>query len=200
MATPPGTPTEMPETTAANSRCGLPSASEEHRRATRRRRGLAAVIDGDGIGRAVVVQQEAAAADTRGLRLDDAQHHLHGDRRIDGGSAAPKHIQPGSTASGLRRRHHRLRSPPGRPAPADRQQQRNERSRRRSIMRGGHDEQPAEREDRDAVDAHRIGLRGQIGVRLVEFGPLRLLQQSRNGRKPVPAVNCATGSLPVRGC
>jgi len=31
---------------------------------------------------AIVVQQKRTAADTAGLRLDQGQHHLHGNRRI----------------------------------------------------------------------------------------------------------------------
>ncbi len=109
MATAPGTPTEMPETTARQHAERLAVGAEEHggRRAGRRR--LAAVIDGDRRGGAVVVQQEAAAADARGLRLDHAQNHLDGDRGIDRRAAAAQHFQPRLDRHGIGRRHHRLR-------------------------------------------------------------------------------------------
>ena len=115
----------------------LAVAIEEHRRRGAGRRRLAAVVDGDGLGRAVVVQQEAAAADARGVRLDDAQHHLHGDGRIDRGAAAPQHFQTGLDGQRMGRRHHRLRRrQDGRHAAGRHQQQRRTASRRPSFMRG----------------------------------------------------------------
>jgi hypothetical protein len=39
----------------------------------------------------VPVQQEGAAADAGGLRLDEAQHHLHRDRRVHRTAAAREH-------------------------------------------------------------------------------------------------------------
>jgi hypothetical protein len=39
---------------------------------------------------AVVVQQERTAADAARLRLDQTQHHLHGDGRVDGRAASFK--------------------------------------------------------------------------------------------------------------
>jgi hypothetical protein len=43
------------------------------------------------------------------VRLDDAQHHLHGNGRVDRGAAASKHFQTGLDGERMRRRHHRLR-------------------------------------------------------------------------------------------
>ena len=55
------------------------------------------------------MKENAAAADSRGVRLDDAQHHLHGDGGIDGGTAAPQYLQAGFDCQRMGRRHHRLR-------------------------------------------------------------------------------------------
>ena len=55
------------------------------------------------------MQQEAATADARGVRLDDAQYHLDGDRRIDGGAAATQDFEPGLDGQRMGRCDHRLR-------------------------------------------------------------------------------------------
>ena len=88
---------------------GLAVGRKEHGRTGARRRRLAAIVDGDGVAGAVVVQQEAAAADARGVRLDHTQHHLHGDRRIDGGAAATQNLESGLDRQRMGGRHHRLR-------------------------------------------------------------------------------------------
>ena len=53
----------------------------------RRGRGLAAVVRDEALRLRVVQQQERAAADARRLRLREAQHELHRDRRVGGRAA-----------------------------------------------------------------------------------------------------------------
>ena len=65
----------------------------------------------------VVIVEEGAAADARALRLDQRQHRLDRDRRVDRASAALQHLD-------LRPRGQRVggddeRSPRRRRAPAD---------------------------------------------------------------------------------
>ena len=54
----------------------------------------------------VVVEQEGAAADPRGLRLDDVEYHLHCDRRIDGAAAGAKDRPAGFGGVRVGRRNH----------------------------------------------------------------------------------------------
>ena len=68
------------------------------------------------------MQQEAAAADARGLRLDHAQNHLHGDCGVDRRAAAAQHLQPRLDGHGIGRRHHRLRRRVARRAEAQQRQ------------------------------------------------------------------------------
>lgn len=96
---------------------------EEHRRAGARRRRLATVVDRDGLRAGIVMQQEAATADARGLRLDDTQDHLDGNRGIDGRTAAPQHVQSGLDRKRMGRRHHCLRCREACRSAARRQQQ-----------------------------------------------------------------------------
>ena len=93
--------------TASRKRQRLAVAAQEQLGRRAGRRGLAAVVGDHGAGRAVEMQQEAAAADARGLRLDDAQHHLHGDRRIDRRAAAAQDVEPGLGGQRVGRRDHR---------------------------------------------------------------------------------------------
>ena len=58
-----------------------------------RRRGLAAVEGFD--ARAVPMQDERAAADAAGLRLDQREHHLHRHRRIDRRATGLEHLMAG---------------------------------------------------------------------------------------------------------
>ncbi len=46
------------------------------------------------MGVRVVMQQEPAAADAGGLRLDQSQHHLHGNRGIDRTAAFAQDLPP----------------------------------------------------------------------------------------------------------
>ncbi|CFN43426.1 Uncharacterised protein [Bordetella pertussis] len=55
-----------------------------------RGRGLAAVVDAQLAGAAVVVHHEGAAAYARGLRLDQVQHQLRGDDGVGGAAAGPQ--------------------------------------------------------------------------------------------------------------
>ena len=54
------------------------------------------------------VQEERAAADAGGFRLDQPQHHLHRDRRIDRRAAAREHRIAGLRRERMRRRDHEL--------------------------------------------------------------------------------------------
>ena len=56
-------------------------------------RGLAAVVGQRLV--AIEMQQEQATADARRLRLDEVQHHLHRDRRIDRAAAGLQHLEAG---------------------------------------------------------------------------------------------------------
>ena len=102
--------------------------AQEHRGRGAGRRRLAAVIDVDGAGGALVVQQEAAAAEARGLRLDDAQHHLDRNRGVDRRAAAAQHLEARLDGHRVCRSHHALRRGQARrnPGRAQHQQQRND--------------------------------------------------------------------------
>ena len=54
------------------------------------------------------MQQEGAAADAGGLRLDQPEHHLYGDRRIDRGTASRQHVVAGLRSERMRRRNDEL--------------------------------------------------------------------------------------------
>lgn len=60
-------------------------------RRRRCRRGLATVVGDRRVAARVVDQHERAAADARGLRLDQRQNELRGDRGIDRAAAAAQH-------------------------------------------------------------------------------------------------------------
>ncbi|MNP44790.1 hypothetical protein D3C76_1386670 [compost metagenome] len=55
---------------------------------------------------AIPVQDEPPTANAAGLRLDQGQHHLHGDRRIDRAAAGPQHRSPGLAGQRVGSRHH----------------------------------------------------------------------------------------------
>ncbi len=61
----------------------------------RSRRRFAAVEGGDRAGRRVVPDEERAAAQPGRLRLDQAEHGLHGDQRVGGVAAGAQHVQAG---------------------------------------------------------------------------------------------------------
>ena len=58
------------------------------------------------MGAGVVVDHEGAAAETGALRLDQAQHRLHRDRRIDGRAALAQHLDARRHRQRIGRRHH----------------------------------------------------------------------------------------------
>ena len=79
---------------------------EEQIRRRRGRRGLAPVEIQQGLAHRVPGEKKRAAADPRGLRLDDTEHHLRGDGRVDGAAAF---AQDGKSCLGgerVRRHHH----------------------------------------------------------------------------------------------
>ena len=53
------------------------------------------------------MKQERAAAQARGLRLDQAEHELHGDRRVDRAPAPADRVVPGARGERMRRDHHK---------------------------------------------------------------------------------------------
>ena len=70
------------------------------------RRRLAAVVGFERARRAIEVEKEGAATNARGLRLDEVQHELDRDRRIDGTSALAQDLAAGFARIGVRRRDH----------------------------------------------------------------------------------------------
>ncbi len=83
-----------------------PVRTKEELRVGRRRSRLAAVVGGQLAGLAVEVEQEAAAAEARTLRLDQAEHGLHRHGRVDGVSAAGEHLAASLRGQGIGRHHH----------------------------------------------------------------------------------------------
>ena len=94
-ASAPGTPTESPLAMAASRGSGLPSRIEEELWRGGGGRGLAAVDACELLGARVPIENEAAAADARGLRLDQVEHHLRGDAGIDRAAAFAQDGEPG---------------------------------------------------------------------------------------------------------
>ena len=78
----PGTPTLSPPGIASSTRARLAVGAEEISRRRRVRRGLAAVDRSRGRPRRVVVDEEAAAADARALRLDHGQREHRRERGV----------------------------------------------------------------------------------------------------------------------
>jgi hypothetical protein len=74
----------------------------------RHRGGLAAVEGGELAARGVVVDQERAAAEPGGLRLDQPEHGLDGDHGVDRVAAVAQHLDAGLGGERMRRRHHAL--------------------------------------------------------------------------------------------
>ena len=71
-----------------------------------RGRGLPAVVGFELRVARRVMKQESAAAQPRGLRLDQAEHELHGDRSVDRVPAAADRVVPGTRGERMRRDHH----------------------------------------------------------------------------------------------
>jgi hypothetical protein len=82
-------------------RQGIAAVVEEHVGRRPRRRDLAPVIDGQAAVAGVVIVEEGAAAEARALRLDQREHGLDGDRRVDRAAAAAEDVHAGLAASGL---------------------------------------------------------------------------------------------------
>jgi hypothetical protein len=82
---------------------------QEHVGRRGRRRGFAAVEGGDFFGLGVVQHEECAAAKTGGFGLDQREHHLCCDRRIDRRTALVQHFEPGLRGIGVRGRNHFVR-------------------------------------------------------------------------------------------
>ncbi len=72
---------------------GLAADAEEIGAVGGEGRGLPAVEGGERAARRVVVDEEGAAAEARGLRLDQPEHGLHRDHRVDRVAASPQHLE-----------------------------------------------------------------------------------------------------------
>src|SRR6266851_5755633 len=75
-------------------------------RPRRPRRRLAAIVAAKPFLLLRPVQQEGAAADPRGFRLDQAEDHLHGDRGVERRAAELQHRVAGLGRERMRRGHH----------------------------------------------------------------------------------------------
>src|SRR5438445_184351 len=73
-----------------------------------RRRRLAAIVGAKPLLLLRPVQQEGAAADPRGFRLDQAEDHLHSDRGIERAAAELQHRVAGFGGERMRRGHNEL--------------------------------------------------------------------------------------------
>jgi hypothetical protein len=60
------------------------------------------------------VQEEGAAADARALRFHQCQHHLHRNRRVDGGTADGQDLPTGLGGERIGCRRHVARGGPAR--------------------------------------------------------------------------------------
>src|SRR6266513_2907543 len=87
---------------------GLPARIEETVRPCGRRRRLAPIVGAKPFLLLRPVQQEGAAADPRGFRLDQAEDHLHGDRGVKRRAAQLQHRVAGLGRERMRRGHHEL--------------------------------------------------------------------------------------------
>ena len=74
-------------------------------------RRFAAVIDRDRPCLCIVADHEGASAETGALRLDQTQHHLHGNGGIDRIAAAAQCLQPGLDGQRMGGGDHRLLAP-----------------------------------------------------------------------------------------
>jgi hypothetical protein len=68
--------------------------------------GLAAVVAGHLAARALEVEQEGAAAQARGLGLDQVEHQLGGDGGIESRAAGAQDLQPGAGGERIGGGHH----------------------------------------------------------------------------------------------
>ena len=86
--------------------------------ARRRRRRFAAVVDLQ-LGLCLVpIENEGAATEPARLRLDEVEHELRGDRRVDGRAAGAQHLAAGFGGEGVGGRHHVTLAPsPARACP-----------------------------------------------------------------------------------
>ena len=89
---------------------GLAISAQEHRRLDRSGSGLATI---PGLHRAAVpMHQKCATTDATGLRLDQGQHHLHGDRRIERRAAGLQNLVASLDRQRIRRSHCKMFSRP----------------------------------------------------------------------------------------
>ncbi len=79
-----------------------------------RRRGFAAVVGDKAAALAVMEQHERAAADAARLRLDEVQHELHGNGRVDGIAALSQNSISGLDGNRIRGRDHEMPARDGR--------------------------------------------------------------------------------------
>ena len=71
-----------------------------------RRSGLAAIVRGEQPGAAVVKEHERTAADARGLRLDEIEHHLHRDGCVHRAAALAEDLEARLDRERVRRGNH----------------------------------------------------------------------------------------------
>ena len=98
----------------ADAQAGMHRALERHRLAVadeavgrcRGRRGFAAIVGGDLPAPCIPVQQEPAAAEAGGLRLDQVEDQLHGNGRVDRAAAGLQYLDAGVDGEWIGRRHH----------------------------------------------------------------------------------------------
>ncbi len=102
----PGRPSRLAAEDGLEERHGLAVRLQEEAGGRRGGGGLAAVIGGQPMGPAVVIEQESPAPEARTLRLDQAQHRLDGHRRVDGAAAALQHLASGIRGQWIGRHHH----------------------------------------------------------------------------------------------
>ncbi|MCY1214229.1 hypothetical protein D9M72_260370 [compost metagenome] len=74
-------------------------------------RGLAAVVGLDAAGPGRIQHHERAAADARGLRLHQVQHHLGRDGGVHYAAAPAQHFVAGLRRQRIGRHHHEMRGP-----------------------------------------------------------------------------------------
>ena len=78
----------------------------EHLRRGACGRGLTAIVGGRPLRLRVVIEHEGAAPETGALRLHEAQHRLHGHRRVRCAAAGLQHLHPRLHRQGIGRGHH----------------------------------------------------------------------------------------------
>ena len=90
---------------------GLTRRSEEHVGRGTARRDFTSIVGDDVTARRIVVHHEGAASETRGLRLDETEHGLHGDRGIHSRATGFQDLDAGIDRERIRRGDHAARRP-----------------------------------------------------------------------------------------